>query len=481
MPSTAIFLFHRDLRLADNTALIKLLRDLEPGERVLPVFIFDPVQIDKKKNAYFSNPAVQFMSESLVDLDDQLKVYKSGLTVLHDKTLTALRNLHVRALHSKNAITKIAWNEDPSAFAMERDANIRDWAHKNKIEVITSTDFYLTEPNEGLGPSGSPYKVLSAFYKWFIKAQPVRPVDNFSIEAKHFAPPPPQANVAALLKRFYTPMPQLALHGGRRLGLERIAHLSKLKNYAHDRDFPAKTDGTSRLSPYLKFGCVSIREAYWAGRKELGGESPFIRELVFRDFYAKVYATSAALQTGERAVIHQLDTNLHWYTPEERISLWRAWTTGTTGIPLVDAGMRELLLTGHQHNRVRMLCASVLTKYMWIDWRAGAKFYYTHLVDADIFSNTAGWGFSASIGMDAVPYFRAPFNPFIQSKKFDPDAEYIKRWVPELASVPAKEIHKWGEDTSAHSLTSYPKPVLDCKQASKEAVARFKAAATKNN
>ena len=479
----AVFLFHRDLRLHDNTALIKLTKHLN-GKPVTPVFIFDPIQIDSKKNSYFSNPAVQFMCESLADLDDQLLALTQSnsntkLRILHGDTLASLRRLY-----KESPFKTIAWNEDPSAFAKQRDEAIAKWAASKGVEVVTATDYYLTEPDEGHGPSG-PYKVLSAFYKWFLKTDPVRPVDDFKFDAA--AATSATASAAATrFARYYTPMPQLALHGGRQLGIERLKHLSKIKaNYAHDRDFPAKTDATSRLSPYLKFGCVSIREAYWTGRKVLGAEHPFIRELVFRDFYAKVYAMSPKLQRGETAVLDGLDRKLNWYTPAEKPEYWKAWTTGTTGIPLVDAGMRELLTTGHQHNRVRMLCASVLAKYMWIDWRAGLKFYYTHLVDADIFSNTAGWGFSASIGVDAVPYFRAPFNPFIQSKKFDPDAEYIKRWVPELKDVPAKDIHTWGMSYAAHAAhaahsTHYPKPILEHKQASAEAMARFKSAA-KNN
>ena len=470
---TSIFLFHRDLRLADNTALIKLIKS--SGERVLPVFICDPVQIDRKRNAHFSNPAVQFMCESLVDLDKQLQEHKARLHIYYGSTLPVLKALR-KELPS---ITKIAWNEDLSDFSNNRDDAIKQWALRMKWDVVSASDYYLTEADEGMGPSG-PYKVLSAFWKWFLKANPTRIVDQFKFDDSHFAhtTSSPTSSSISDLSKYYSLMPELALHGGRTLGIIRLKNLDNLKNYEHDRNFPAKTEGTSRLSPYLKFGCVSIREAYWRGREALGAQHPFIRELVFRDFYAKVYSTKPELQTGKTAVLDGLDKHLDWYMPESKPELWKAWTTGNTGIPLVDAGMRELITTGHQHNRVRMLCASVLSKYMWIDWRAGAKFYYTHLVDADIFSNTAGWGFSSSTGVDAVPYFRAPFNPFIQSKKFDPDAEYIKRWVPELSDIPAKLIHKWGQlDVPA---TQYPFPIINCKEASSDAVARFKKAAKKN-
>lgn len=459
---SSIFLFHRDLRLNDNTALIKLIKE-NPKQKVTCLFILDPVQIDRKQNEHFSNPAVQFMCESLEDLDKKLKSLGSRLTIIKGDTVRVLKGLN---------ISTIAWNEDISAFAKERDAKIIAWANKNNVRMLTATDYYLTEPNEGLGPSG-PYKVLSAFWKWFLKAKPARKVDSFTFKSNHFTAA--KAGTQIKLGDLYDILPDLAMHGGRTNGMKQLAHLSNLEEYATNRDFPANKNGSSHLSPYLKFGCISVREAYWAGHSLFGEEYPLLRQLVFRDFYAKIYSTDKDLQTGKKAVMDKLDKHLAWYTPHHATALWKAWTTGTTGFPLVDAGMRELLATGHQHNRVRMLCASVLTKYMWIDWRFGAQFYYTHLVDADIFSNTAGWGFSSSTGIDAVPYFRAPFNPFTQSKKFDPEAVYIKKWVPELADVPAKMIHNWA--FSPHATLKYPAPVLDFQVASKQAVVRFKNAA----
>jgi len=487
---TAVFLFHRDLRVDDNTTLLRMLKECG---RVVPVFVFDNAQIDRKRNAYFSNAAVQFMCESLADLDEQIVARGSRLHLFKGDTLRVLK-----AIHAAHPLKSIGWNKDWSAFAKERDAKIAQWAQSAGIQVYTDEDYYLTTEDQGLiEPDGKPYKVLAAFWRWFLK--------------NHTVPQPTRAPAAggrpcfeklsipalstAELHQFYEPIELLAMHGGRKLGQERLKAFvaARLPRYAHDRNVPSVA-GTSGLSPYLKFGCVSIREAYWAIRKASSADHPFLRELVFRDFYAKIYAMDAALQRyPQKALAADLDRELHWLQPTATAhakALWTAWTTGTTGFPLVDAGMRELLATGHQHNRVRMLCASVLTKYFWIDWRDGAKFYYTHLVDADVFSNTAGWGFSSSTGPDAVPYFRAPFNPFIQSKKFDTDAAYIKQWVPELRDVAAKDIHRWYEPkvraaahTAAHTVahtvahTEYPDPVVDHTTASHEAVAAFKSAA----
>lgn len=476
----AVFLFHRDLRVDDNTTLLRMLKECG---RVVPVFVFDNAQIDRKRNAYFSNPAVQFMCESLADLNDQLAAHHGHLHMYKGDTLRVLKDIH-----ATNPLKSIGWNKDWSAFAKERDARIAQWAQSAGIQVYTDEDYYLTAEDEGL-IEGKPYKVLAAFWRWFLKQGDVPPPVT-RLPASSAAPfaTITASNIAAVkigeLQHLYQHQEQAAMRGGRKQGLERLKAFvsARLPRYAQDRDIPS-LPGTSGLSPYLKFGCVSIREAYWGARKAGGADHPFLRELVFRDFYAKIYATDAALQRyPQKALAAGLDHELHWLQPTTGAhakALWTAWTTGTTGFPLVDAGMRELLATGHQHNRVRMLCACVLTKYFWIDWRAGAKFYYTHLVDADIFSNTAGWGFSSSTGPDAVPYFRAPFNPFIQSKKFDADAEYIKRWVPELRDVAARDIHRWSEPAVREQYrgVAYPAPVVDQKLASKHALQAFRAAA----
>jgi deoxyribodipyrimidine photo-lyase len=257
--------------------------------------------------------------------------------------------------------------------------------------------------------------------------------------------------------------------------LQRI-RTGALKDYAGQRDYPAKP-GTTRASPHLKFGTISIREMFHVIHKTpgYGLEHGLIRELIFRDFYLKIYALQPELQRGT-ALLHTLDKAIPWSYNK---TLFQKWTTGTTGFPLVDAGMRELNATGFQHNRVRMLTSSTLTKYFLIDWRWGLKYFYQHLVDADVFSNTAGWGFSSSTGADAVPYFRAPFNPFIQSQKFDKDATYIHQWVPELAAVAPADIHRWGDATirAKYPGITYPAPVIDQKEASVRAMKVFKEAA----
>jgi len=463
---TALFLFRRDLRVVDNTSLLAAIRD---GYRILGAFVFPPEQILPDKNPYFSNAAVQFMCESLEDLSRELD---HKLAFLHTDHIDALERIY--ASHPFDAVY---FNEDYSVYARKRDATIQAWCKKRDIPCVTHEDYGLLPLMDGLLDAAEhrPYKVLAQFYKRVQKDHEIRRPDTTQVKAAFVAirhPPAKSLLRIAEIHKFYVANPQAALHGGRTAAKKRLALLGDLKDYKVARDFPAKQK-TTLLSPYLKFGCVSVREVYWAIAETLGKEHALIRELVFRDFYLKIYALIPGLQRGT-ALHDALDRSIPWSYDTK---VFRAWTEGRTGFPIVDAGMRELNATGHQHNRIRMICSSVLTKYFLIDWRWGLKYYYTHLVDADIFSNTAGWGFSSSTGPDAVPYFRAPFNPFIQSKEFDPDAEYIKRWLPELADVSVANIHKWFDaGVRAKAASTYPAPIMDYKEASARAISVFKSA-----
>lgn len=463
---TAVFLFRRDFRLTDNTSLIQAAKD---GYKILPVFVFTPEQIDPKKNEYFSNPAVQFMCESLVDLNEQLKKNGTHLTLMVGNHIDTIEDIY--KAHPFEAIYS---NEDYSVYAKERDEKLKEWCEKKKIVFVQKEDYGLLPLNEGLLNGERPYMVLSQFYNKIMKEIPIQNIATYRFQKKHFlVPRVKDAYPIEKIGSFYTENPDLAIRGGRKQALVRLKQLGILKHYQEERDYPA-LQRTSKMSPHLKFGNVSIREMYWTIEKLFGKKHGLIRELVFRDFYLKIYAFQPKLQRGV-ALHSKFDHAIQWSYDKKK---FQKWADGMTGFPLVDAGMRELNESGHQHNRIRMLCGSVLTKYLMIDWRWGLKYYYTHLVDADIFSNTAGWGFVSSTGPDAVPYFRAPFNPYIQSDKFDKEAVYIKQWVPELKEVAAKDIHKWYDpDVRAkYPNIAYPAPMVDHKEASAHALKVFKAA-----
>jgi deoxyribodipyrimidine photo-lyase len=239
--------------------------------------------------------------------------------------------------------------------------------------------------------------------------------------------------------------------------------------------FACKTpkDATTKMSAHLHFGTISIREAYWAFIRN----KSLIRELVFRSFYLKIYSLKPELQRG-KAYREKLDKNIKWNSLSNSKKEWKAWITGTTGFPLCDAGMRQLLYENWVHNRVRMIVATVPTRYLRIDWRDCLKYFYKNLVDADVFSNTAGWQWSCGVGPDGAPFFRPPMNPFIQSKKFDENAEYIKKWIPELKDVDSKDIHKWFDEKIRNKYPDckYPEPIVNYQEASKKTVLEYKKA-----
>lgn len=458
------FIFRRDLRIHDNTTLLKALQD---GHTILPIFIFNPKQVDPKKNAYFSNGAVQFMCESLKELAKECP----SLLCFYGNDTDILAKLHTDVPFSA-----VYTNKDMSVFAQKRDQELRKWCGSRGIDFISEEDYGLFGSHEGLLSNGQPYKVLAMYYKRYLKDLHVRAVSNEKLDKSSFKVIR-SSHVFPWEKidKLYLHNEQIAQHGGRSLGLAILKKLKMHKNYKNTRDFPA-LEGTTKVSAHLKFGTISIREMYHACVEAFGTrDHPLIRELIFRDFYMKIYSMQPELQRGS-AVLNELDKRIPWKYDK---TLWKAWTTGTTGFPLVDAGIRQLLKENWCHNRVRMLVASVATKYLLLDWRDCARWFYCQLVDADTFSNTAGWQWSCGVGVDAVPYWRAPFNPFLQSAKFDANAEYIRKYVPELHDVATKDIHKWNDPIvrAKYPSIAYPEPIVDHKEASASALRIWKAAA----
>jgi deoxyribodipyrimidine photo-lyase len=471
MTVTSLFLFHRDLRLADNTALLQAFTE---SDRVILAFIFPPEQIDPVRNPYFSHPAVQFMCESLIELRSEFHG-KIGVHVFKGDNVATLEQIkrHV-------SFQSMYQNEDYSVYAQKRDAEIRKWCGRNSVEYKSAEDYGLFPFKEGLVEDADgqrPYTVLAQFYNRYLKDLDVRKTAKFKQDWKDriIGDRIPNELSDSDIRQLYRENPDIAERAGRREGLQIIGRLKKFNDYKDTRDFPALEDGTTRVSAHLKFGTISVREFYWACVRAFGTrDHPLIRELIFREFYMKIYASRPELQRGT-AFHNDLDKHIPWRYVKKDMEAWRQ---GRTGFPLVDAGMRQLNTINWCHNRVRMLVASVATKYLLLDWRECARWFYTKLVDADTFSNTAGWGWASSTGVDATLYFRAPFNPFIQSKKFDKDCSYIKRYVPELRDVPATDIHKWYDPKvrAKYPSIAYPAPIVDYKEASARAIRVFKEA-----
>lgn len=471
MIGKTLFLFHRDLRVQDNTGLIAALKE---SLEILPVFIFPPEQIDPKTNKYFSNAAVQFMCESLQNLhhdtNETLQLFKGD-------TIEILTNIH-----KHYPFTALYQNKDITHYATQRDSKIAAWCKKNNVVFVNTEDYDLFPMDVGLVPSSQkPYTILAQYYGRYLKDLNVaKPASVSNKLVQKFVATKVSLKSSIFindLKQFYNHDANIEQKGGREYALNALKMLGSYKTYDKTRDFPANAKGTTKLSAYIKFGCVSIREVYWRAVEAFKTrDHPFIRELIFRSHFYKNYYHRPELQRG-RAYLHHIDTHIPWKYDR---AVFDAWKQGRTGYPLVDAGMRQLNTTHWMHNRVRMVVASVLTKYFLIDWRKGEQYFATQLVDYDPVSNLAGWGFGSSTGFDNPQTItRAPMNPMIQSSKFDADAEYIRHWVPELKDVPAKDIHRWDEEKirAKYPNIAYPAPLVERKFASARAMKLWKAAA----
>ena len=326
-------------------------------------------------------------------------------------------------------------------------------------------DALLAEPEEVATGQGTPYQVFTPFWR----ATRPRPVPEprrlgRRLESRLF-----RGRIGFAIPRSHDrerlggPPRPLHVRGGRRRGLALLADLGRLGDYATTRDLPAE-DGTSSLSAHHKFGTVSIRESYHALAAAFGPDAELLRQLAWRDFFTHLaFHHPRVFGAPFRAEYAALE----WDDDEERFAAWRE---GRTGFPLVDAGMRQLATTGWMHNRVRMVAGSFLTKDLHLDWRWGEQHFARHLVDYDPAVNNGNWQWVASTGADAQPYFRI-FNPWTQQARFDPDARYVRRWVPELAGLDAGTIHRL-DRRHPPGLAGYPRPIVDHRKESARAQQR---------
>ena len=427
MTEIYIFIFRRDFRIQDNLALNRLIA-ASGNKGIYPMFIFNPKQIYAKNNEYFSNNCVQFMIESLDELDKHIHINYFEATATAATVATADTDILTK-LSKKYKIKAIAYNKDYSPFAIKRDKVIEDWASTRNITIITAEDYTLYPMGTILNNKDDPYQVFTPFYKK-------------SLTIKVPAPEPLAVKTIDVIKhitkfdkhKYYVANEDLAVRGGRDKALERFKKI--MTDYAATRDYPAM-DKTTRLSAYIKFGCVSIREVYYnySKVKELQ------RELLWREFYANIlYYFPQVLGNSFKPQYDKVKwtNNKEWF---------KRWCNGTTGYAMVDAGMAQLNKTGWMHNRLRMITAMFLTKDLLIDWRWGEKYFATRLVDYDPASNNGGWQWSASTGTDAQPYFRI-FNPELQLKRYDKNYEYIRTWMPEYEIDAVEKIVEHKERTA---------------------------------
>ncbi|MEM7208633.1 MAG: deoxyribodipyrimidine photo-lyase [Pseudomonadota bacterium] len=449
-----IVCFRNDLRLNDNSALNAA---VESGAPIVLCYVYDDSGTHFRPLGAASR---WWLHHSLNLLAKDLERRKVQLLIRHGDWVDELEKLAV----SINA-QSVYWNQlfDPHAHKVEEALHLRLQAHG--ISAHRYKGYLLHEPSKIRTGSDLPYKVFTPFWRRLSQAitipsaQPLAKIGNVysseidSLVLDELQLLPGKPDWAGGMREAWEP--------GERGAQQQLDQFIEeaISDYASARDIPSIA-GTSRLSPYLRFGEISPRQVWRTVVNELSGQSglqqgadAYLRELGWREFCYHLFQLQPDMH--EKPFRPNLDA-FPWRSDEE---VERAWQQGKTGIPLVDAGMRQLWHCGWMHNRVRMVVASLLSKNLRIDWRVGEQWFWDTLVDADPASNTAGWQWVAGCGADAAPYFRI-FNPVSQSKKFDPNGDYLRRWLPELAQLDSKQIHEPPTDLSG---LAYPAPIVDFK------------------
>ena len=482
--------FRNDLRIGDNTALTAACRR---ARALVPVFILDDALLALHREA---RPRLRFLYACLGDLAAALEAAGSRLIVVRGTPQHCLPAL-ARACKA----SLVTWNRDYGPYAKRRDRTVRDVLERDGIEVRTYKDRVIFEGSELRTIQGRAYTVHTPYQRaWWrryrVEPPGVAPTPKLPICIIGI---PADVSPMALGRDAAVSVPGLVAgmegapadtprmppgcgaradaivipRGGAGPARERLdAFLGGAAHRYHiDRDLPAVA-GTSRLSPYLRFGAISIRQCVHAGlalaATEPGAEQglmAWLNELVWREFYYAVLDTHPRVLKGE---FRKAYAALEWDDDPDRLQAWQA---GMTGYPIVDAGMRELAATGWMHNRARMIVASFLTKDLHIDWRTGERWFMRRLVDGDPASNNGGWQWAASTGTDAQAYMRI-FNPALQGERFDPDGEYVRRWIPELEGLRGKAVHRpW---TAPLESRAYPAPIVDHQHERLIAIARYR-------
>lgn len=467
-----IFIHRRDFRIDDNSALNKLLETSEPNIKTLHIFIFNPKQIDPQINKYFNKNSVEFLIQSLHELNDQLD---DGLHCFLGTDLDILTRLVLLF-----RINLIAFNKDYTPFAIKRDNELIEWCVSKGIGYVVADDYTLFNFDDIKTKNNTPYEIFTPFYNaCLVKIHTVSECVNLDKNKHKIARKKNLHIVVKNIDQFYfnSPNPSLASKGGRgsaMLILNKIIH-GKFVNYKKNRDYPY-LDSTTHLSAYIKYGCVSIREVFFAMKKRHGIENnALLRELFWREFYAHIgYHFPRVLISqisGKNHAFKEKYDKIQWTYNE---FYWKSFIAGETGFPFIDAGIRQLLNTGYCHNRARMAIASFASKDLHLPPNIVEKWFASNLIDYDPCSNSGGIQWTYGIGSDAQPYFRI-FNPFNQAIKYDPYAKYIKKWIPELKKVSIENIHKWDEYVDEDDVINYPSPIINHQTNSKKTILLFTA------
>jgi len=429
-----IFWFRRDLRIHDNAALYHACKE---GNKVLPIFIFDTNILDDLEDE--DDARVTFIHQAVTALQEELATLGSGLRIFYGTPVQAFETLL-----QEYYVAKVFANHDYEDYAITRDDTIRKLLAKHSASFHTYKDQVIFEKDEIQKSDQTPYVVFTPYSrKW-----------QEMLQEFYLKPYPVEKYPGAFLRHKDTAVPTLEKMGFRPSQIsfpDRSFSDGHFREYEKERNFPA-LDATSRLGIHLRFGTISIRKLAAAARAK---SSTYLNELVWRDFYQMILWQFPHIGKGQ-SFKKEYD-RIEWRNNENEFA---AWCAGRTGYPIVDAGMRQLNTTGFMHNRVRMITASFLAKHLLIDWRWGEAYFARRLLDYDFAANNGGWQWAVGSGCDAAPYFRI-FNPTLQTKKFDPDLKYIRKWVPEFDQL------------------DYPQPIVNHDFARKRCIEVFSRAVRK--
>lgn len=456
---TVIHWFRRDLRLTDNTALRSAAAS---GARVVPVYILSTW---KKSHGWTGSNRQQFLCGCIASLSRNLETIGSRLIIRAGKAEAELEKLIL-----ETGASAVYFNRDYDPFGRQVETRVHALCARLGVACHDFKDSVMHEPTEILNGSGLPYRVYTPYSKNWLS----QPKDQAHAVVKSLgAAPDVSLSSLPLPTLDYWQLPPCTAQlpeSGERAARDRMRHFIDsgiLAGYGENRNTPFG-QSTSRLGQDLRFGLISIRELY-ARCLAAQGPAPsiqtYIKELAWREFYMAILWYFPEVFEGE---FNPEFLNMPWDGSDES---FQRWSQGKTGFPIVDAGMRELLATGFVHNRVRMIVSMFLTKDLHCHWKLGESFFMQHLVDGENASNNGGWQWSAGTGADAAPYFRIQ-NPWTQTKRYDPEGIYIKKWVPELKDVPPEKLM----EPPAPGLSiapGYPTPMVDHSTERDRCLARF--------
>lgn len=463
--------FRRDLRLTDNTALAAA---LSRCRRVYCAFIFDRAILDELPAA---DRRVDFIHRSIIELDASLRKHGSRLIVRHANAADAIIQLAAQL-----DATAVFANADYEPYANQRDQQVSHALLAQRCELLQFKDHVIFEKSEVLTNGKTPFNVFTAYKNCWLKKvsafdlaerETGRHLDRLASVAD--AEPIPSLQQLGFVA---TNLDDLPLPAGEAGAQQMFGDFkSRIDSYEEARNFPA-VRGPSYLSVHLRFGTISTREVarFACERSDSGGASVWLSELIWRDFYQMILWHHP--HVVDHAYRPEFD-RIEWETGAHAERMFAAWCDGKTGYPLIDAAMAQINMSGYMHNRLRMVTASFLTKDLGIDWKRGERYFARQLNDYDLAANNGGWQWAASTGSDAQPYFRI-FNPVTQSEKFDPNGDFIRRYVPQLTNFTAQEIHSpWLVSAERQRQAGciigrdYPKPIVDHAEARQKTLKRF--------